>query len=92
MVKVLVAIYIILNLLAFLVYAVDKRKAIKGKRRIPESTLLFLGLLAGGIGGIVGMMVCHHKTRKIYFWMVNILALCLHIALICLIHNLFFSA
>ena len=92
MVKVLVAIYLILNLLVFLIYGIDKRKAIKGKRRIPESTLLFLGLLGGGIGGIVGMLVWHHKTRKIYFWMVNILALCLHIALICLIYTLFFKA
>ena len=89
MVKVIITVYVILNLILFIAYGVDKRKAIKAARRIPESTLLLIALLGGGLGGIVGMLTWHHKTRKIYFWLVNILAICLHIALICLIYNLF---
>lgn len=43
---------------------VDKQKAIKHQWRIPEKTLLFLGLIGGGIGGILGMRLFRHKTTK----------------------------
>ena len=46
---------IIINLLTFFVMWLDKRKAKKGKWRIPENTLLVFVLLGGGIGGIAGM-------------------------------------
>ena len=35
----------------------DKRKAKKGKRRIPEKTLFILVGLGGGIGGILGIQI-----------------------------------
>lgn len=58
---------IIINLLTFFVMWLDKRKAKKGKWRIPENTLLVFVLLGGGIGGIAGMYLFHHKTQKIKF-------------------------
>ena len=42
----------------------DKRKAEKGKWRIPENSLLLLVLLGCGIGGIAGMYTFRHKTKK----------------------------
>ena len=45
----------------------DKRKAEKGKWRIPENSLLLLVLLGGGIGGIAGMYTFRHKTQKLNF-------------------------
>ena len=46
-----IVIYIILiNIIAFLAMYIDKRKAKKGKRRIPEKTLFILVGLGGGIG------------------------------------------
>ena len=63
-----VIIYLIaINLITFLVMWLDKRKAKKGRWRIPENTLLLFVLLGGGIGGIVGMYVFHHKTQKAKF-------------------------
>ena len=56
-----------INLITFLVMWLDKRKAKKGRWRIPENTLLLFVLLGGGIGGIVGMYVFHHKTQKAKF-------------------------
>jgi uncharacterized membrane protein YsdA (DUF1294 family) len=57
-----------INLLAFVMYGIDKRKAIKGARRIPEKTLILLAVLGGAIGAFIGMHVFHHKTKKPKFF------------------------
>ena len=56
--------FIIWNSIVFLVYALDKFFAIKGMWRISEKMLLTLAFLMGGVGAVIGMIVCHHKTRK----------------------------
>ena len=57
----------IINLLTFIVYGADKRRARKGKWRVPEKTLFLLPLLGGSIGALLGMRVFHHKTKHWYF-------------------------
>lgn len=57
----------VINLLTFIVYGVDKRRARKGKWRVPEKTLFLLPLLGGSIGALLGMRVFHHKTKHWYF-------------------------
>jgi uncharacterized membrane protein YsdA (DUF1294 family) len=54
-VKNIIIYLVIINLIAFLAMWLDKRKAEKGKWRIPENSLLLLVLLGGGIGGIAGI-------------------------------------
>ena len=71
-----------MSVITFLTYLIDKRKAIKGAWRVPEKVLLLMSLLCGGIGGYVAMFVCHHKTRKWYFHVVNILGIVISIALV----------
>ena len=66
-IKNIVLYVLIINLIAFLAMWIDKQKAIKGKWRIKEGTLFTLVLLGGGIGGILGMCVFRHKTKKMYF-------------------------
>jgi len=64
------------NLLLFILMGMDKRAARRKKWRIPERRLLTLGIIGGGIGGILGMIVFHHKTHRIYFticYLVNII-------------------
>ena len=63
----LIIYFIIINLITFFTMWLDKRKAKKGKWRIPENTLLLLVILGGGIGGIAGMYIFHHKTQKAKF-------------------------
>lgn len=52
----------IINVLTFIVYGIDKLKAKYKKWRIPESTLLWLAVLGGSVGALAGMKVWHHKT------------------------------
>jgi len=62
-VKQVVMIYIIaVNVVAFVMYGIDKWKAKHSKWRIPEATLLGLAVLGGSIGAWLGMKVWHHKT------------------------------
>lgn len=55
-----------LNAASFLLYGVDKQKAIHNQWRIPEKTLLLFSFF-GPIGGWMGMRFFHHKTRKPLF-------------------------
>ena len=57
----------VMSLLAFLLMGIDKGKAKRGKRRIPEKTLFLFAALLGGVGGTAGMFVFHHKTKHWYF-------------------------
>lgn len=58
---------ILINIITFVVMGIDKKKAKFGKWRISESALFTLVLLGGGIGGIAGMYVFRHKTKKMRF-------------------------
>ena len=55
------------NLAAFLLMGTDKRRARRGRRRIPERTLFLSAALGGALGGTLGMHLFHHKTRHWYF-------------------------
>lgn len=55
------------NLTAFVLMGIDKRRARKDLWRIKERTLFLPVLLGGGLGGILGMKVFHHKTKHWYF-------------------------
>lgn len=58
---------IIINIITFITYGVDKNKARKGAWRIPEKTLIGLAIAGGSIGALAGMGFFHHKTRKPLF-------------------------
>ncbi|MBO6215965.1 MAG: DUF1294 domain-containing protein [Lachnospiraceae bacterium] len=53
-----------INLIAFALYGIDKKNAVKKQWRIPEATLIGVAAMGGGIGAILGMFFWHHKTRK----------------------------
>ena len=52
------------NILLFILMGLDKSFAVKKKRRISEKTLLTISLFSGSLGGIIGMLVFRHKTKK----------------------------
>ena len=84
MIKYALLAILILNLIAFALMGIDKRRAIKGESRIPERVLLFWGFLMGGPGLLLGALVFHHKTRKWKFRLGIPLALIFNL-LICVI-------
>jgi len=53
---------IVINIVIFLVYGIDKWKAMQGSWRISEATLLILAVIGGSIGALLGMKIWHHKT------------------------------
>lgn len=54
---------LIINILSFLIYGLDKWKAQRKLWRIPESVLFILAVIGGNIGAIAGMSLWHHKTQ-----------------------------
>ena len=62
MTQTIVYILIVINVITFLVYGIDKWKAKQGSWRISEATLLTLAVIGGSIGALLGMQVWHHKT------------------------------
>ena len=54
---------IVINVVTFLVYGIDKWKAKHNSWRISEATLLILAVIGGSIGALLGMKVWHHKTQ-----------------------------
>lgn len=64
---IVVAAFAVMTVITFIIFAADKSKAKRGKWRIPEATLLLCSLVLGGVGGLLGMLICRHKTKHWYF-------------------------
>ena len=73
---------LVLSIICFAAYGLDKRRAGLGGRRVPELTLQILALSGGWPGGLLAQRQFRHKTKKpaflIAFWCVVVL----HIALV----------
>ena len=62
MTNVLLYYLIVINIVTFLIYGIDKRKAKQGSWRISGAFLMILAVIGGSIGALLGMKVWHHKT------------------------------
>lgn len=58
---------LVINIIGFLAFGIDKLKARHHRWRISEFTLMLLAVLGGGIGCFLGMRLFHHKTRHTLF-------------------------
>ena len=56
--------FIVINLLTFLLYGLDKYKAIRQEWRIPERALLLMAFVGGAFGALSAMRIFRHKTKK----------------------------
>lgn len=72
---------LVMSVLAFVCFGVDKKRAVKHAWRIRESTLLMLALAGGAPGAYLGMKVFHHKTKHLKFRILVPLALILWIVI-----------
>ena len=65
----LIGYLLLMNVIAFLVMFIDKRRAKRHAFRIPESILFELAVLFGSLGILAGMFVFRHKIRKMRFYL-----------------------
>ena len=69
----ILAIYMIMSLLTFAIYAGDKSAAQKGTWRTQESILHFLSLAGGWPGALIAQQTLRHKSKKesfrFVFWL-----------------------
>ena len=83
------AVLAVLNLISFGLMAYDKRCAKAGKWRVPEKTLFLATACFGGLGGVLGMLLCRHKTKHWYFKLFFPLMLAVQITLLVWGYTLF---
>ena len=66
------AVYGVMSVTCFAVYAIDKRAARNKRWRTPEKTLWLLGLLCGWPGAVLAQQWLRHKSAKrsfqVVFW------------------------
>ena len=58
---------VVVNIVAFILYGTDKAKAMHHQWRIKEAGLIGIAFVGGAFGAFAGMIVFHHKTRKMKF-------------------------
>ena len=64
---ILLSYIMVMSLIAFAAFGLDKYKAKANRWRIRERTLFLLAILGGGIGAFLGMRVFRHKTMHRQF-------------------------
>jgi uncharacterized membrane protein YsdA (DUF1294 family) len=65
--KIILFVYIMMNLIGLILMWVDKNRAIHRKYRIRERTLWLTALFGGAFGTTLGMRFFHHKTKHLTF-------------------------
>lgn len=60
----LIVLYSSLSIFTFVVFAIDKRAAIKDKWRVEEFSLYFFSVLGGWPGALLAQQLLHHKNKK----------------------------
>lgn len=63
----LLIIFVMMNVISFSMYGIDKYRAFNNLWRIRESVLLAVTWLMGGVGAWLGMRVFRHKTKHRLF-------------------------
>ena len=79
-----------INIIAFIMYGIDKWKAHRKQWRISEKMLLFLAVIGGSAGALAGMYIFHHKTLHKKFTIGVPLILVIQVMIfICIMENFY---
>lgn len=65
--KIFLIYLLVINIITFVIFALDKKRAVEGRSRFRIITLLALSFAGGSVGGILAMYIFRHKTTKDYF-------------------------
>ncbi len=85
---IVIVVYLVaVNVVAFLLFGIDKWKARHARWRISETTLFGMALMGGGLGAWLGMRVWHHKTLHRLFRYGIPFLLILHLSLFVFLYS-----
>lgn len=74
--------YLCMNIIAFILYGLDKKYAREGRWRIPEKTLLSIAMIGGAAGAWIGMQAFRHKTKHLSFRILVPVLVVVHVGII----------
>ena len=82
--------FILINIISFLIYSIDKLQAIRNNNknivsRISEKLLLLSSFVGGSIGSFLAMVIFRHKIKKLSFMIKFIIVVSMQIGIIYLI-------
>lgn len=60
---------IIVNIVSFFLFGIDKHRAVRNRWRISEAVLMVFSAVGGAAGSLLGMLLFHHKTRHPKFYL-----------------------
>lgn len=64
---------ILINIIALRLFALDKKRALQRRERIPEKKLIRISVFGGALGAFIAMEVYRHKTQKRKFGIIPVL-------------------
>jgi uncharacterized membrane protein YsdA (DUF1294 family) len=73
---------LVMSVACFIVYGLDKRRAINGGRRVSERTLHLMAFLGGWPGALMAQRHFRHKTQKAPFRIVFWIVVMLHVGVV----------
>ena len=81
MLRFIIIYFLLINIVNFVTFWIDKNLARNDKNRISEHTLILLSALGGATGGLAAMYTFRHKTKKAKFFLTLPFLMILHIAI-----------
>lgn len=76
--------FVLMGLVAVIITVADKSAAKRNKWRVPEATLMLIGLCGGALPMYVTMKAIRHKTKHKKFMIGLPLEIALHAAILCM--------
>lgn len=85
MLRFIISYFLLINIVTFVAFWIDKNLSKHNQNRISESTLILLSALGGAIGGLSAMYVFRHKTKNPKFYLGLSALVIIHLAIAFLI-------
>lgn len=89
--KLLIIYAVLIGIVAVAITIGDKSAAKRGKWRVPEATLMLIGLFGGALPMFITMKTIRHKTKHMKFMIGLPLEIAFHAAIVCLMLYLNFN-
>ena len=79
---------VLLSAVTFIVYGLDKRRAVRNRWRVSESSLHLLSVFGGWPGALAGQQLFRHKTQKLSFRVLFYVTIAAHVAALFALYRL----